>query len=169
MQNLADIPADNRGSTRIGMDVDPHYGLIGPSFFVIVHHNQPVQPSQTPSSSGARIISDGPVPRCAGFLAALCFENASQEGPRRRGQSLKTTTECSERNRPFSWPQVSIGHAGLTIYKLRPLAGVTRAQSNGRARFRSLDETSDFWSWRHLEVSIRSPSPDPTPIEVFRS
>ena len=32
MQNLADIPADNRGSTRIGIDVDPHYGLTGSSF-----------------------------------------------------------------------------------------------------------------------------------------
>ncbi len=32
MQNLGDIPADNRTSTRIGMDVDLHYGLTGLSF-----------------------------------------------------------------------------------------------------------------------------------------
>src|ERR1700745_750941 len=30
-QNLADIPADNRGSTRIGVDVDLHQGWTGPS------------------------------------------------------------------------------------------------------------------------------------------
>jgi hypothetical protein len=32
MHNLAYIPADNHGSTRIGMDVDLHHGLTGPSF-----------------------------------------------------------------------------------------------------------------------------------------
>jgi hypothetical protein len=32
MQNLADTPADNRGSTRIGIDVDLHCGLTGSSF-----------------------------------------------------------------------------------------------------------------------------------------
>ena len=38
----------------------------------------------------------------------------------------------------------------------------------GEVRFRSLEETSDFWSLRHLVVSIRPP-PNPAPIEVFRS
>src|SRR6266436_8685506 len=52
---------------------------------------------------------------CLTQETALCFENTSQECPRRRGQSLITTTERSERNRPFSWPQVSIGHGGLTM------------------------------------------------------
>src|SRR5437588_3076787 len=40
----------------------------------------------------------------------------SQEGPRRRGQSL-ITAECSERNRPFSWPQLSIGTCGFDNQK----------------------------------------------------
>jgi hypothetical protein len=47
------------------------------------------------------------------FRKAPCFENTSQEGPRRRGRSL-TSTEWSNRNSPFSWPKVSIGHVGLT-------------------------------------------------------
>jgi hypothetical protein len=31
MQKIADIAAHNRGGMRIGMDVDLHYGLTGPS------------------------------------------------------------------------------------------------------------------------------------------
>jgi hypothetical protein len=62
-----------------------------------------VRPSHKPA------IDAAPNP----FWDALCFENTSQEGPLRRGRSL-ITTECSEVNRPFSWPKVSIGHAGLT-------------------------------------------------------
>jgi hypothetical protein len=34
MDNLADIPADDRTGPRIGMDVDLHYGLSGPSFCI---------------------------------------------------------------------------------------------------------------------------------------
>src|ERR1035438_6572730 len=32
VRNLAEVPADKRGSTRIGMDVHLHYGLTGPGF-----------------------------------------------------------------------------------------------------------------------------------------
>jgi len=91
-----------------------------------------VRPSPKPAIEAAR----NP------FRKALCFEKTSQEGPRRPGRSL-ITTECSELNRPFSWPKVSIGHAGLTT-KCEIEAKSFVIKDLTRTSFRFKDRTKNF-------------------------
>src|SRR5258708_10530260 len=48
---------------------------------------------------------------------APSFENTSKEAAQAESildNNRVISTECSRRNRPFSWPTVSIGHASLT-------------------------------------------------------
>src|SRR5258706_5879927 len=75
------------------------------------------------------------------------FENASKEAAQAESildNNRVITTECSRRNRPFSWPKVSIGHPSLTTKRgsklnhlLSKTLPVSRLDSKTRAKISS--------------------------------
>jgi len=54
------------------------------------------------------------------------------------------TTEWSEVNRPFSWPKVSIGHAGLTTKYSEIVVKSFVIKDLTRKSFRFKDRTENF-------------------------
>src|SRR5271166_5947050 len=99
MQNLADIPADNLGGTRIGMDVDLHYGLTRPSSCTTAN-----QRSYITTRAIGESMNDG----SGGSLSS------PERSFLRRGQigAARLVSDC----RPAgSWPET------LVLYRTRPI------------------------------------------------
>ena len=114
-----------------------HFPILLPQLFITntcaTHHrHKPARRRQWRSTCGARPEVCPSTKTALGFApgptVALFASKMPLRRPRRRSRSFITnlrqqifdnrsliTTECSRRNRPFSWPKVSIGHAGLTI------------------------------------------------------
>src|SRR5438094_599918 len=56
---------------------------------------------------------------CPAQYAKACCQYNRRDATQFDDRGQKFEEECSERNRPFSWPKVSIGHAGLTTVTWR--------------------------------------------------